>query len=59
MSDRTMEVLPLPRGCPTRRGLLRGTPIPNKCTLQDIDVTVEAFDDLIRELVVASALRQM
>ncbi len=25
----------------------------------DIDVTVEAFDDLIRELVVASALRQM
>jgi hypothetical protein len=25
----------------------------------DIDVTVEAFDDLIRELVVARALRQM
>jgi hypothetical protein len=25
----------------------------------DIDVTVEAFDDLIGELVVASALRQM
>ena len=29
-----MEVLPLPRCCPTLRGLLLGTPIPNKCTLQ-------------------------
>jgi fatty-acyl-CoA synthase len=34
MSDRTMEVLPLPRCCPTLRGPLLGTPIPNKCTLQ-------------------------
>jgi tetratricopeptide (TPR) repeat protein len=29
-----MEVLPLPRCCPTLRGPLLGTPIPNKCTLQ-------------------------
>jgi DNA-binding transcriptional LysR family regulator len=34
MSDRTMEVLPLARCCPTPRGLRLGTPIPNKCTLQ-------------------------
>ena len=34
MSDRTMEVLPLPRCCPTLRGLRLGTPILNKCTLQ-------------------------
>jgi Transposase DDE domain group 1 len=33
MSDRTMEVLPLPRCCPTLQGLLLGTPILNKCTL--------------------------
>jgi hypothetical protein len=33
MSDRTMEVLPLPRCCPTLRGLRLGTLIPNKCTL--------------------------
>jgi DNA replication protein DnaC len=33
MSDRTMEVLPLARCCPTPRGLRLGTPIPNKCTL--------------------------
>ena len=29
-----MEVLPLPRCCPTLRGLRLGTLIPNKCTLQ-------------------------
>jgi hypothetical protein len=34
MSDPTMEVLPLPRCCPTLRGLLLGTPNPNKCTLR-------------------------
>jgi hypothetical protein len=34
MSDRTMEVLPLPRCCPTVRALRLGTLIPNKCTLQ-------------------------
>ena len=34
MSDRTMEVLPLPRCCSTLRGLRLGTQIPNKCTLQ-------------------------
>jgi hypothetical protein len=36
MRDRTMEVLPLARCCPTLRGLLFGTLIPNKCTLQAV-----------------------
>jgi 4-hydroxy-tetrahydrodipicolinate synthase len=50
MSDRTMEVLPLPRCCPTPRGLRLGTPIPNKCTLQVLSglasLTPQWFCDL-------------
>jgi hypothetical protein len=41
MSDRTMEVLPLPRCCPTVPGLLLVTLIPNKCTLH---VTLQPTD---------------
>jgi hypothetical protein len=39
-----MEVLPLPRCCPTLRGLLIGTPILNKCTLHPSSRIAEAAD---------------
>jgi transposase InsO family protein len=54
MSDRTIEVLPLPRCCPTLRGPLLGTPILNKCTLQELALL--GYE--VAELTVAKYMRR-